>query len=160
MHMQEHYQHIFSRKDVDGQSVIDEAKLKNFAGIIFYVRRDSFTCVTALMDWFWLPIFRTNLVCGLSKKEKKIQNKGAVPVQIAPLLISQPCNQNQSILTTLKSILCRWAKCCWWSETDEFCWYSVTWLIHMCDGTHSYYSQVHEVHVILMIKVSLMKRNR
>jgi len=27
----------------------------------------------------------------------KFQNKGAVPVQIAPLLISQPRNQNQSI---------------------------------------------------------------
>ena len=50
MHMQEHYQHIFSRKDVDGQIVIDEAKLKNFAGILFYVRRDSFICVTALID--------------------------------------------------------------------------------------------------------------
>jgi len=29
--------------------------------------------------------FRTNLVRGLSNKEMKFQNKGAVPVQIAPL---------------------------------------------------------------------------
>jgi hypothetical protein len=50
-----------------------------------------------LIDWFWLPIFRTNLVRGLSSKEMKFQNKGAVPVQIAALSISQPHNQNQSI---------------------------------------------------------------
>jgi len=41
--------------------------------------------------------FRTQLVRGLSNKEMKFQNKGAVPVQIAPVLISQPHNQNQSI---------------------------------------------------------------
>jgi len=49
------------------------------------------------VDWFWLPIFPTNLVRGLWNKEMKFQNKGAVPVQIAPWLISQPRNQNQSI---------------------------------------------------------------
>lgn len=37
LYMQEHYQHIFSRKDVDGQSVVDEDKLKNFAAFL----RDS-----------------------------------------------------------------------------------------------------------------------
>ena len=51
------------------------------------------------INWFWLPIFPTNLVRGLSNKAMKFQNKGAVPVQIAPLLISQPRNQNQSILS-------------------------------------------------------------
>ena len=40
---------------------------------------------------------RTNLVRGFWNKEMKIQNKGAVLVQIAPLFISQPRNQNQSI---------------------------------------------------------------
>ena len=49
------------------------------------------------IDSFWLPIFRTNLVRGFWNKEMKIQNKGAVLVQIAPLFISQPRNQNQSI---------------------------------------------------------------
>ena len=42
--------------------------------------------------------FRTNLVRGLSNKEMEFQNKEAVPVQIAPLLISQPRNQHQSIM--------------------------------------------------------------
>jgi len=57
-----------------------------------------------LIEWFWLPIFRTNLVRGPSNKEMKFQNTGAVLVQIAPLFIeiaplfiSQPRNQNQSI---------------------------------------------------------------
>ena len=49
------------------------------------------------IDTFGLPIFPTNLVRGLSNKEIKFQNKKAVPVQIAPLLFSQPRNQNQSI---------------------------------------------------------------
>jgi len=39
------------------------------------------------IDWFWLPIFRTNLVRGPWNTEMKFQNKGAVLVQIAPLLI-------------------------------------------------------------------------
>jgi len=47
--------------------------------------------------WFWLPIFHTNHVRGLSNKERKFQNKGAVLVQIAPLWIRQPRNQSQSI---------------------------------------------------------------
>jgi len=46
------------------------------------------------IDWFWLPICRTNRVRGLSNKEMKFQNRGAVPVQIAPLWISQPRNQS------------------------------------------------------------------
>jgi len=50
--------------------------------------------------WFWLPIFPTKLVRGLSNKQMKFHNKGAVSVQIAPLLISQPRNQNQSIEAT------------------------------------------------------------
>jgi len=49
-----------------------------------------------LLDWFWPLISRQNLVCGLSNKEMNFQNKGAVLVQIAPLLIRQPRNQNQS----------------------------------------------------------------
>jgi len=49
------------------------------------------------IDWFWLPIFPTDLVRGLSNKEMKFQNKGAVPVQITPLLFIQPRNQNQSM---------------------------------------------------------------
>ena len=39
------------------------------------------------IDWFWLPIFRTNLVRGPWNKEMKFENKGAVLVQIAPLFI-------------------------------------------------------------------------
>jgi len=50
-----------------------------------------------VIDWFWLPIFHTNLVRGPWNKEMKFQNKRAVLVQIAPLFISQPRNQNQSI---------------------------------------------------------------
>ena len=56
------------------------------------------------IDWFWLPIFRTNLVRGPWNKAMKFQNKGAVLVQIAPkfievapLCISQPHSQDQSI---------------------------------------------------------------
>ena len=49
------------------------------------------------IEWFWLPIFRTNLVRCLSNKEMKFQKKWAIPIQIAPLLISQPHNENQSI---------------------------------------------------------------
>ena len=37
------------------------------------------------IDWFWLPIFRTNFVRGLSNKEMTFENKGAVLVQIAPI---------------------------------------------------------------------------
>jgi len=51
----------------------------------------------------WLPIFRANLVRGPWNKEIKFQNKGAVLVQIAPLFISQPRNQNQSIVTLYES---------------------------------------------------------
>jgi len=54
---------------------------------------------TSAIDWFWLLILTTNLVRGLSNKEIKFQNKGAVLVQIAPLLFSQPRNQNQSIVS-------------------------------------------------------------
>ena len=50
--------------------------------------------------------FRTNLVRGLSNKEMKFQNKGAVPVQIAPLLFSQPRNQNQSIALVSHQQMC------------------------------------------------------
>jgi len=49
------------------------------------------------IDWFWLSIFRANLARGLSNKAMKFQNKGAVPVQIDPLWISQPRNRNQSV---------------------------------------------------------------
>jgi len=49
------------------------------------------------IDWFWLPIVRTNLVGGLSSKGMKFQNKRAVPIQFAHLLISQSRNENQSI---------------------------------------------------------------
>ena len=67
---------------------------------------DTFSRALARIDWFWLPIFRTNLVRGLSNKVMKFQKKGAVLVQIAPLLISQLRNQNQSIGTTMT--LSRW----------------------------------------------------
>jgi len=69
--------------------------------------RDSESCtfvsndcvrVCLRIDWIWLPIFRTNFVRGPCNKEMKFQNKGALLVQIAPLFISQPRNQNQSIL--------------------------------------------------------------
>ena len=40
----------------------------------------------------WLSDVPTSLVRGLSNKEMNFQNKGAVPVQIAPLLFSQPRN--------------------------------------------------------------------
>jgi len=43
----------------------------------------------------------TNLARGLSNKEMKFQNKGAVPVQIACLLFCQTCNQNQMRLALL-----------------------------------------------------------
>jgi len=54
---------------------------------------DTFSQALASIDWYWLPIFRTNLVRGLSNKEMKFQIQGAVP-----LWISQPLNQNQSIV--------------------------------------------------------------
>ena len=60
----------------------------------------------SLIDWFWLPIFRTNLVRGFWNKEMEIQNKGAVLVQIAPLFISQPRNQNQSIALQKALFVC------------------------------------------------------
>jgi len=49
----------------------------------------------------WYPSFCTGLVRGLSNKVIKCHNKEAVPVQIAPILISQPRHQNQSISTLL-----------------------------------------------------------
>ena len=49
-----------------------------------------------LINWFWLPIFRTNRVRALSIEEMKFQKKGAVAVQIAPWWISQPDIQNES----------------------------------------------------------------
>ena len=61
---------------------------------------DSSTRVIWLINWFWLPIFRTNFVRGLSNKVLKFRNKGKDLVQIALVLISQPCNQNQSIQYT------------------------------------------------------------
>ena len=54
------------------------------------------------IDWFWLPIFSTNLVRGPWNKAMKFQNKGAVLVQIALLLNSQPHNHNQSVSNTLQ----------------------------------------------------------
>jgi len=50
----------------------------------------SRTVANESIDWLWLPIFPINLVRGLWNKEMEFQNKGEVPVQIAPLLISQP----------------------------------------------------------------------
>ena len=54
-----------------------------------------FAIFRASIPWFWLPIFPTNLL--RSKKVMKFQNKGAVLVQIAPLLISQPTPQPKSV---------------------------------------------------------------
>ena len=51
-----------------------------------------------------VQIFRTNLVRGFWNKEMEIQNKGAVLVQIAPLFISQPRNQNTSKFTFASSL--------------------------------------------------------
>jgi len=60
------------------------------------------------IDWFGLPIFRTDLVrffrthlVGSRISRWNFKNKRAVPVQIAPLLISQPRNQNKSFTTVL-----------------------------------------------------------
>jgi len=64
----------------------------------------------------YLPIFRTNQVRGFWNKEMKIQNKGAVLVQIAPLFISQPRNQNQSICSGRNRI---------WRRLSVFCHLSV-----------------------------------
>jgi len=52
----------------------------------------SRTVANESINWLWLPIFPINLVRGLWNKleEMEFQNKGVVPVQIAPLLISQP----------------------------------------------------------------------
>jgi len=50
------------------------------------------------IDWFRLPVFRIDLVRGPSNKQITFQNKGAVPVQIAPLWFSQPRNQDLSIM--------------------------------------------------------------
>jgi len=41
---------------------------------------------------------RKNLVRGLWSTEMTFQTKGAVPVQIVPVRISLPLNQNQSIV--------------------------------------------------------------
>jgi len=67
--------------------------------LIFVTRLSEITHSYAAwpIDWFWLRIFRTKFVRGLSNKEMQFQNKGAVPVQITPLWISQPRNQNGSI---------------------------------------------------------------
>ena len=46
-----------------------------------------FFCPLKFIDWFWLPIFCTNLVRGPWNKEMKFHNEGAVLVQIAPLFI-------------------------------------------------------------------------
>ncbi len=34
LYIQEHYQHLFSHKDVDGQMVVDEERLKSFAAFL------------------------------------------------------------------------------------------------------------------------------
>jgi len=47
----------------------------------------SVSPLSLCIDWFWLLIFRTNLVRGPWNKKMKFQNKGAVLVQIAPLFI-------------------------------------------------------------------------
>ena len=52
----------------------------------YFVHEILLECCFSI-DWFWLPIFRTNLVCGPWNKELKSQNKGTVVVQIAPLFI-------------------------------------------------------------------------
>jgi len=49
---------------------------KPFARLTLHGLHDSDAPFT--IDWFWLPIFRTNLVRGFWNKEMKIQNKGAV----------------------------------------------------------------------------------
>jgi len=62
-------------------------------------------CTYTSIHWFWLTIIPTNFVRGLSNKEIKFQNKGTVSVQIAPLLLSQPRNQNQSIRTCMHTYI-------------------------------------------------------
>ena len=62
-----------------------------------HLEKTWFWDVGATIDWFWLPTFPMILVRGLSNKEVKFQNKGADPVQISSLFISQPRSQNQSI---------------------------------------------------------------
>ena len=61
------------------------------------------------IDWFWLPIFRTNLFRGPWSKEMKFQNKGAVLVQIALLIVSQPCSPNQCICMYTTDFHCRFS---------------------------------------------------
>ena len=67
---------------------------------IFFTNVDVTSYNILSIDWFWLPIFRTNCVRGLSNKEMKSESKWAVLLQIAHVLISQPRNQNQSIAHT------------------------------------------------------------
>jgi hypothetical protein len=95
------------------------------------------------IDWFWLLIFRNNLVRGLWNKKMKLQDKGAVLVQIAPLFISQPCNQNQSILSrawVMSHTVCVWVMCVYEScHLSYVCISHVTcWVMysHVCESYH------------------------
>ena len=77
---------------------------KNFVSSIRQWRVSMIRQWLCFIDGFWLAIFRTNLVRGLSNNVMKFRRKGAVLVQIAPLLISQP--RNPSIGTAMT--LSRW----------------------------------------------------
>jgi len=47
LYMQEHYQHLFAHRDVDGQQVVDEEKLKGFAEFLRdTLDRDHDGCVS------------------------------------------------------------------------------------------------------------------
>jgi len=83
------------------------------------------------MDWFWLLIFPTNVVRGLLNKEIKFQNKGAVLVQIAPLLFSQPRNQNQSIKRGMLHV--------WMSHVTHV---NESWHTYECVMSHIWMSHV------------------
>jgi hypothetical protein len=89
------------------------SRKRRFFPTISVVKSLTKSCLQ--MDWFWLTIFRTNIVRGPWNKEMKFQNKGAVLVQIAPLFISQPHSQNQSIemwiITCLDPVSANSEKC-------------------------------------------------
>jgi len=68
-----------------------------------YIYENISNVLYVATDRLWLPIFRIYLVRGLWNKEMKFQIKGAVLVQIAPLWMSQPRNQNQSISSWLSN---------------------------------------------------------
>jgi len=48
------------------------------AVVVVDFRNENYSCI---IDWFWLPIFRTNLVRGLSNKEMSSVRRSAIELQ-------------------------------------------------------------------------------